>query len=114
MGSRSETANRVCASRSGRSENRHLLDTCSAYGTYNVTNAGPPTSWAALAKEIFRLSGRDADDVTPVTTEEYAAGKSMAPRPANSILSLAKIEATGFVAEDALEALARYLKADGA
>ena len=51
------------------------------------------------------------DDVTPVTTEEYFAGKpGIAPRPQHSTLSLAKLRATGFEPEDALVALRRYLE----
>lgn len=88
---------------------RHLLDTGAAYGTYNVSNGGPPTSWADIARDVFSLSGRSADDVTPITTAEYADGKYLAPRPANSTLSLAKIEATGFAPLDAASALRRYL-----
>lgn len=87
---------------------RHLLETRGAYGTYNVTNGGPPTSWADLAAEVFRLTGRDPGDVARVSTEEYAAGRSLAPRPRSSVLSLDKLTATGFVAEDALTALRRY------
>ncbi|WP_182524714.1 sugar nucleotide-binding protein [Nocardioides dongkuii] len=86
----------------------HLLDVDAPYGTYNLSNGGPTTSWADLAKEVYRLSGRSADDVTPVSTEEYSAGKEMAARPSNSVLDLAKIVATGFEPEDALVALARY------
>ncbi|MGH3368480.1 MAG: sugar nucleotide-binding protein, partial [Nocardioidaceae bacterium] len=89
---------------------RHLLDTGAAYGTYNVTNSGPAVSWATLAREVFRHCGRDERDVTPVGTYEYAADKELAARPTNSLLDLGKIESTGFVTEDALEALARYLK----
>ena len=91
---------------------RHLLDSDASYGTYNLSNGGPAMSWCDLAKEVFRLSGRSADDVTPVSTEEYTAGKEMAPRPANSVLDLAKITATGFEPEDALTALARYCSPD--
>ncbi|WP_193605939.1 sugar nucleotide-binding protein [Nocardioides dongkuii] len=87
---------------------RHLLDADAPYGTYNLSNGGPATSWADLAKEVYRLSGRSADDVTPVSTEEYAAGKEMAARPSNSVLDLAKIVATGFEPEDQLVALTRY------
>jgi dTDP-4-dehydrorhamnose reductase/dTDP-4-dehydrorhamnose 3,5-epimerase len=87
---------------------QHLLDGEATYGTYNVTNGGAPTSWADLAKAIFRLSGRDEADVTPISSEEYAAGKVLAPRPLRSTLDLTKIEATGFQPEDALTALARY------
>jgi dTDP-4-dehydrorhamnose 3,5-epimerase len=87
---------------------RHLVDTGAAYGTYHVTNGGPPMSWADVAKEVFRLAGRDPDDVEPVTTEDYGRGKQLAPRPLNGTLSLAKLRGTGFDPEDALTALARY------
>jgi dTDP-4-dehydrorhamnose 3,5-epimerase/reductase len=89
---------------------RHLIDTGAAYGTYNLSNGGPVVSWAEIAKTVFRLSGRDESDVTPTTTEEYFAGKTgYSPRPLNSAMSLAKVEATGFVPEDATVALERYV-----
>lgn len=92
---------------------RHLIDAHASYGTYNLSNGGPVMSWADVAREVFARSGRDASDVTPVTTAEYFADKvGFAPRPANSTLSLAKIDATGFVPEDARTALERYLSAD--
>lgn len=87
---------------------RHLLDSGASYGTYNLSNGGPAMSWCDLAQEVFALSGRSADDVTPVSTADYTAGKDMAPRPAHSVLDLAKITATGFEPEDARTALARY------
>lgn len=89
---------------------QHLLGTNAPFGTYNVTNDGRPTSWADLAREVFRLSGRDPDDVTSVSTEEYAAGGEMAPRPRLSTLSLDKVRATGFEPRDARECLGRYLE----
>jgi dTDP-4-dehydrorhamnose 3,5-epimerase len=58
---------------------------------------------------VFALRGRRAEDVHPVTTEEYAAGRATAPRPASSMLSLRKLEATGFEPVDAREALQDYL-----
>ena len=58
---------------------------------------------------LRRLAAASADDVSPVTTEEYAAGKDLAPRPAHSALSLAKIRATGFEPRDVLEDLEAYL-----
>ena len=85
---------------------RHLLDVGAAYGTYNVSNGGDPTSFADVAKAVFELSGRSADDVSPVTTEEYFAGKDLAPRPLRSVLDLTKLRATGFEPEDAMTALA--------
>jgi dTDP-4-dehydrorhamnose reductase len=88
---------------------RHLLSTEAPYGVYNVSNSGPTTSWADLAKEVFRLSGRDEADVTPITTEQYVAGKEgISARPANSALDLSKLEATGFKPADAMERLAAY------
>ncbi len=88
---------------------KHLLTSGAAYGTYNLSNGGEPTTWAGVAKRVFELSGRSADDVTGVTTEEYFAGKDLAPRPLRSVMDLSKIEATGFVPEDQLDALRRYL-----
>jgi len=88
---------------------RHLVQTCAPYGTYHVSNGGEPMSWADVAREVFALRGRDPADVRPVSTEEYAAGRSVAPRPANSVLSLHKLGATGFVPEDTREALRAYV-----
>jgi dTDP-4-dehydrorhamnose 3,5-epimerase len=88
---------------------RHLLDTCAPYGTYNVTNGGDAHSWADFARAVFAASGRSAGDVSAVSTEEYGAGKDLAPRPAHSALSLAKIRATGFEPRDVLEDLEAYL-----
>jgi dTDP-4-dehydrorhamnose 3,5-epimerase len=93
---------------------RHLLEVQAPYGTYNMTNSGSAASWAHVAEEVFRLCGRDANDVSHVTTQEYAEGRQLAPRPASSVLSLAKIRATGFSPEDAFNALADYLKRDNA
>jgi dTDP-4-dehydrorhamnose 3,5-epimerase len=87
---------------------RHLLDTGAPYGTYHVSNGGPPMSWAQVAREVFALCGRDVEDVTPVTTEEYAAGRDLAPRPPSSMLALDRIRATGFEPRDALTALRDY------
>jgi dTDP-4-dehydrorhamnose 3,5-epimerase len=88
---------------------RHLLDAEAAYGTYNVSNGGEPTSFADVAKAVFELSGRSADDVSATSTEEYFAGKDLAPRPLRSVMDLSKIRATGFEPEDARTALERYV-----
>jgi dTDP-4-dehydrorhamnose 3,5-epimerase len=87
---------------------RHLLDTGAAYGTYNVTNGGTPRSWADYARRVFELTGHDPSRVSTVTTEEYAAGKALSPRPLNGTLCLDKLAATGFVSTDADTALAAY------
>jgi dTDP-4-dehydrorhamnose 3,5-epimerase/reductase len=89
---------------------RHLVDAGAAYGTYNTTNGGAPTSWHEVAQRVFELAGRDRGDVSSVTTEEYFAGKpDQAPRPLRSVMDLGKLEATGFVPEDAATALERYV-----
>ncbi len=91
---------------------RHLVTAGAPYGTYNLTSSGPPQSWADIARAVFELRGRSATDVTAVTTEQYAAGKDLAPRPRHSTLSLDRIEATGFRPADLTEALAAYLRAE--
>ena len=89
---------------------RHLVDSGAAYGTYNVSNGGTPTSWCEVAREVFALSGRPREDVTPVTTEAYYEGQDgLSPRPLRSVMDLSRIEATGFVPEDAMAALKRYV-----
>lgn len=87
----------------------HLLRVSPEYGVYNLTSAGEPQSWASIAKSIFAARGRSPEDVTPVSTEAYGAGKDLAPRPRNSVLDLTKITSTGFVPRDGGEALAEYL-----
>ncbi|MGD9961700.1 dTDP-4-dehydrorhamnose reductase [Nocardioides sp.] len=89
---------------------RHLVDSAAAYGTYHVSNGGPPTSWHTVAQTVFTLLGQDPDAVRAISTEEYGAGRALAPRPRHSVLSLAKLEATGFTATDALESLARHVR----
>ena len=91
----------------------HLLEVGAPSGTYNVSNGGPSQTWADIAREVFTLRGRDADAVTGVTSEAYAAGKQLAPRPRHSTLDLARLEATGFVPEPASVALRRYLTSAG-
>jgi dTDP-4-dehydrorhamnose 3,5-epimerase len=88
---------------------RHLLEVSAPYGVYNVTNEGPTMSWADVAMQVFELSGRDPDDVVPISSEQYAIGRSPAPRPRRSGLNLAKLRSTGFYPEPAEDALKRYL-----
>jgi dTDP-4-dehydrorhamnose 3,5-epimerase/reductase len=88
----------------------HLLSTEAAPGTYNFTNPGPIASWRQIASEVFTRCGRSGEDVSGISTQDYAAGKLTAPRPANSALALTKIEATGFTAPTWLERLDEYLQ----
>lgn len=87
----------------------HLLKTGADYGTYNVSNEGPETSWYQVAEQVFRLTGHDPSQVSPITTQEYFAGKQVAPRPLNSTLDLTKIKGTGFIPALAEKRLAEYL-----
>ncbi|KQO01975.1 dTDP-4-dehydrorhamnose reductase [Arthrobacter sp. Leaf234] len=89
----------------------HLVGTGAPYGTYNVTNDGDAQSWAEIAAEVFALSGREREDVTGVSTEEYFAGKEAAPRPLQSTLDLAKLKAAGFTPALAADRLAAYVRA---
>ena len=90
---------------------KHLLDSRAAFGTYNVTNSGASRSWAAWARRVFELSGRSADDVSSTTTAAWAEDKTVAPRPRHSEMDLSKLHATGFLSEDADEALEAYVAA---
>lgn len=89
----------------------HLLSTDSTFGTYNISNDGKPASWADIAKDVYELSGKSRDDVTPVTTAEYYQGKEgIAPRPLQSTLKLDKIKGTGFAPRNWDQALREYLQ----
>jgi len=89
---------------------KHLVETKATFGTYNLTGDGESASWADIAKLVYEKVGKSADDVTPVTTEEYYKGKeNISPRPLQSTLSLDKIKATGFTPSDWKQALSDYL-----
>ncbi|MCL8026266.1 sugar nucleotide-binding protein [Nocardioides bruguierae] len=89
---------------------RHLVSTRAPFGTYNVTSDGPIVTWADIAKRVFELSGRSADDVAEVSTAEYGQGKNLAPRPVHSALSLEKIKATGYLPRNMDDALVAYCR----
>ncbi len=56
------------------------------YGTYHVTSGGEPRSWFQIARDVFEQAGHDPERVSPTSTEEYGAGKQLAPRPRFSTL----------------------------
>ena len=88
----------------------HLLSVGAEPGTYNLSGEGPIVSWCDVAKRVYELVGRSADEVTPVTTAEYYAGREgIAPRPLSSALDLSKIEAAGFTPGDSMERLEAYV-----
>jgi dTDP-4-dehydrorhamnose 3,5-epimerase len=89
---------------------KHLLDTGSTPGIYNVTNDGQPASWADIAAEVYELSGHDRNDITGISTEEYFAGKDgVALRPLQSTLNIDKIQKAGFSPREWRNALKEYL-----
>lgn len=88
----------------------HLLENQVPFGTYNLTNAGEPASWADVAAAVFAARGRSADDVRRTSTAAYFADKPQAAvRPLNSVLDLTKIARTGFRPRHWRSALAEYL-----
>lgn len=88
----------------------HLLINNAPYGTYNVSNDGPPVSWADFARLIFELSNHNIV-VTDATTSEYFAGKKdIAPRPLESTFDLSKIKSIGFEPNDWQKSLKRYIE----
>jgi dTDP-4-dehydrorhamnose reductase len=91
----------------------HLLQAEAPYGTYNLSNEGESMTWADIARVVFQARGRDPASVKSVTTAEYAAGKSLAPRPEHSVLSLVKIISSGFRPADAMTQLQEYLSSLG-
>lgn len=92
----------------------HLLTTNAPFGTYNITNSGPATSWAEITRSIFKEAGLP-NTVSNTTTAEYFAEKEgIAPRPLNSELDLTKLQATGFKSIDWEEGLKNYIKEQSA
>ena len=60
----------------------HLLAVEAPYGTYNVSNGGPVTSWAEVAKAVYAGRGQDPAAVTEVTAEAYGARQGPGPAAA--------------------------------
>lgn len=90
---------------------KHLVDTKSEYGTYNLSGDGDKVSWADIAAEVYKLTGHNEKDVTGVTTVEYYKDKiGIAPRPLQSTLNINKIKSTGFTPKNWRESLTEYLK----
>ena len=92
----------------------HLTTAGAAYGTYNLSNGGPVVTWAEIAREVYAATGHDPAGVIGISTAEYFAGKSVAPRPLNSALDLGKIAAAGFAPRTAAIALHEYLTGERA
>ena len=89
----------------------HLLRIRPEPGVYNLSGGGEPITWAEVAKQVFALAGHDPDRVRPVSTAEYLAGRTAAPRPASSVLDLGRIERTGWTPPDQRASLAQSVAA---
>ena len=88
-----------------------LLERGCPAGTYHATGSGDVVSWADFAAAILEGSGCK---VRPISSEEYAQGRVIAPRPSNSALDLSALEAVGITLRDWRLALAAYLTAEKA
>lgn len=89
----------------------YLLDTRSAYGTYNLTGTGASKSWYEIASAVFEAANKNAFAVKPVSTTQYfaASASPVAPRPHYSTLDLTKIEQAGFTPKDWEMSMNEYL-----
>ena len=80
----------------------YLVDHGQPFGTYQLSNVNS-CSWYEFAKEILK----DQDvEVVPVTSEVYP---QKAYRPRHSIMSLDKVNKTGFKIVSWQEALKSFL-----
>jgi dTDP-4-dehydrorhamnose reductase len=75
------------------------------YGLYHVSSEGQ-CSWYEFTRYIFERAGLDAQ-LSPVNSSEFA---SPVKRPANSVLSKAKLRAAGVSIPSWKDALPRYLE----
>lgn len=90
----------------------HLVTEQAPYGTYNMSNDGPVSSWFDVACEVFALVGADRSQVSPTSTREYCLKTPVAAtRPHYSTFDLTKIKDTGFTPEDWRTNLIEYLNA---
>jgi dTDP-4-dehydrorhamnose reductase len=80
-------------------------------GIVHMAGAGESCTWADLAEEALRRAGIDAR-VERVDTDSYAAraNRKIAPRPANSTLSIAKARSLGIRLRPWRESLVDYLR----
>lgn len=86
----------------------HLIETKPEYGVYNFSNAGPVSSWFEIACEIFKKMGH-GNQPSPISTNEFTAGKLVAKRPRFSTFDLTKASKTGFDIRSWVEALDDFI-----
>ena len=89
----------------------HVVAVPALVGRLHVAGDGPSCSWADLADAALALAGLDSR-VTRVDSASYAAaaGRVVAPRPADSTLLLTRARRAGLPLEDWRESLERYVR----
>jgi dTDP-4-dehydrorhamnose reductase len=89
-----------------------LLRSNAPFGDYHVTGGGEPTSWAGVAREVYRMAGHADLTVTGTSTAAYYADKPLAARrPLNGVLDTGKAAAAGVAMPDWRLGLAAYVRA---
>jgi dTDP-4-dehydrorhamnose 3,5-epimerase len=88
----------------------HLLETCQDFGVYNFTGSGDAASWYEVASVTLAAAGIESPNLAPVTSEQFAKGKTIADRPNYSLLDLEKVISTGFTPEDWKLGVQKYAK----
>jgi dTDP-4-dehydrorhamnose reductase len=109
---------RVVADQRGRPTAAHDLAralaelvSTDAAGIVHVAGDGPPCTWADLAEAGLRAAGIEAEiERVDTATYERGAGKAVAPRPKNSVLSIEKARRLGLPLGDWPNSLRRYVK----
>lgn len=81
----------------------YLVDNRKEFGTYHLSNDGV-TNWYGFAKEILKDTNVS---ITPVDSSKFV---QKAKRPKNSIMSLEKTKATGFIVPTWQDALKEMMK----
>ncbi|WP_048150689.1 dTDP-4-dehydrorhamnose reductase [Palaeococcus ferrophilus] len=87
---------------------KRILEKKLPYGIYHVTNDGF-CSWYEFAKEIFKLTGMEAN-LNPITSSEFP---TKAKRPKFSALNVGKLKSHGIWMRPWSDALREYLMEKG-
>jgi dTDP-4-dehydrorhamnose 3,5-epimerase len=88
----------------------HLVRSRAPYGSYHVTGAGDPSSWAEVARATYQLAGRGDLHVSDTSTDAYFANlPNAAQRPLNSVLDLTRAADAGVPLPDWRTRLADYV-----
>ena len=88
----------------------HLLATHQDFGVFNFTGSGDAATWYQVASVALAAAEIDRPNLVPVTSEQFAKGKTVADRPKYSLLDLKKVNRTGFTPEDWKLGVQKYTK----